>query len=56
MACPHCATRQVIAIGVTIGIDQVTMRSCPDCGARWWEHDGVPVPLPEVLELAAGNR
>jgi transcription elongation factor Elf1 len=56
MSCPKCAKHRLIAIGVTIGEDEVTMRSCSHCGARWWECEGQRVPLPKVLELAVGNR
>jgi len=54
--CPTCAKRTLIAIGVTIGEDRVTMHSCSQCGTRWWEHEGRRLELPKVLELAAGRR
>ena len=56
MSCPKCADHHLIAIGVNLGLDEVTMRSCPTCGERWWETQGHPVPLPRVLELAASSR
>jgi hypothetical protein len=56
MSCPNCTKHRIIAIGVTIGDDRVTMHSCCHCGTRWWEQEGRPVPLPNVLELAASNR
>jgi transcription elongation factor Elf1 len=56
MSCPNCTKHRIIAIGVTIGDDRVTMHSCSHCGTRWWEQEGRPVPLPNVLELAASNR
>jgi len=56
MPCPMCKKHRLIVVAVTIGDDQVTMHSCSNCGARWWERDGNPVALPKVLELAAGHR
>ena len=56
MSCPKCAKHRLIAIGVTIGEDRVKMHSCSNCGVRWWEREGRPVPLPKVLELASANR
>ena len=56
MACPKCAKHRLVAIDVVIGEDKLTMRSCCDCGARWWEQEGEPVSLPQVLELAAAHR
>jgi hypothetical protein len=56
MSCPKCDKHRVIAIGVTIGEDKITMHSCSNCGTRWWERGGHALPLPEVLELAASNR
>ncbi len=56
MSCPKCTKHRLIAIAVTIGDDRVTMRSCSNCGTRWWEQQGRPVALRRVLELAAGHR
>lgn len=56
MSCPKCISHRLIAIKVNIGDNRVTMRSCSSCGTRWWESDGNPVALPQVLELAAGHR
>jgi hypothetical protein len=56
VACPKCAKHRLVAIDVVIGDDKLTMRSCCDCGARWWEREGCPVTLPQVLELAAAHR
>ena len=56
MKCPRCKTSHLMEIVTTIRDQEVTMRSCSRCDSRWWDSDGKPVALPEVLELAAKQR
>ncbi len=56
MKCPRCKTSRLMEIVTTVGDQEVTMRSCSRCDSRWWDRDGEPVALPEVLELASKKR
>ena len=53
MSCPKCNRSSIVEIALKIGDRPVTMRNCSGCDSRWWHSDGVPLPLPGVLELAA---
>lgn len=52
MACPFCKRHQLVEITVQLGDTKARMRSCSDCGLRWWDVDGAPVDLAEVLVRA----
>lgn len=56
MACPRCRNSQLVEINLTVGGEQVTMRSCSRCETRWWEHDGEPMSLEHVRALAAPGK
>ncbi|MBA3266662.1 MAG: hypothetical protein H0T70_00170 [Acidimicrobiia bacterium] len=51
MTCPVCARADVSEIRLTIRDRRVTMHSCVRCEQRWWDSDGEPVALGEVLDL-----
>ena len=54
MRCPQCAGEDCINIDITLkGEDVVKFHSCRKCEAKWWEHEGGPVALDEILTLAA---
>jgi len=53
MRCPICRSTTLVAIGLQLRGEQVTMRSCSQCDRRWWERNGEALPLPSVLELVA---
>lgn len=55
MMCPTCRSGALVAIGLELGGQRVTMRSCSQCEMRWWEKDGERMGLPSVLELAAAG-
>lgn len=55
MTCPVCRSTTLVAIGLQLRGQQVTMRSCSECEVRWWEKDGERVALPSVLELATAG-
>ncbi len=52
MKCPRCNRSRLVEIEVTLGEQQVTMRSCSYCDSRWWHSEGKRLTLPSVLELA----
>ena len=51
--CPECGASDFIEIDLTLP-DQsdVTFCSCHRCENRWWNRDGEPMPLDDVLKLA----
>lgn len=53
LCCPKCGSHNVININLTVedGVP-VSFYSCHDCEKRWWDKNGEPVDLPEVLDLA----
>ncbi len=53
MLCPNCGARDVIQIQQKLpGETEVHFYSCHKCEEKWWDRDGEPVSLSEVLELA----
>lgn len=51
--CPECGASDFIEIDLTLA-DQtgVTFCSCHQCENRWWNQEGEPMPLKDVLKLA----
>ncbi len=52
MRCPTCRVAAVSEISLKLKGSRVTMHSCSRCDTRWWDQDGQPVPLNDVVELA----
>jgi transposase-like protein len=53
LECPQCGSRNVININLTMEDGEpVSFYSCHACDKRWWNRDGEPIDLPNVLELA----
>lgn len=53
MLCPNCGARDVIQIQQKLPDEtEVNFYSCHKCEEKWWNRDGEPVSLTEVLELA----
>ena len=50
--CPHCSHR-LVEIDVRLGDVKVTMHACSTCDRRWWDRDGAPIDLRDVLALAS---
>jgi uncharacterized protein YodC (DUF2158 family) len=50
--CPRCHDSHVVDIKLTLGGSRLTMHSCSGCECRWWDEEGKPVGLREVLTLA----
>lgn len=48
--CPTCG-KQVVRLEVTVGGEELTMKSCSRCDKRSWERNGDAVDLTEVLDL-----
>ena len=49
--CPACRAERLTSIAVAVGGVNLTMRSCGVCRRRFWERDGEPVTLEQVLGL-----
>lgn len=57
MRCPSCAGEDSIQIEIGVrDLDTVQFFSCRLCEAKWWEHEGDPIDLDEVLNLAARSE
>lgn len=57
MDCPQCGAAEVIEIKHQLpdGVE-LYFFSCHRCEEKWWDRNGMTVPLREVLELARKNR
>ena len=53
MTCPICRRHRLVEIRVDLGDAEVTLHSCSACDARWWDRDGEPLSLADVLALTA---
>lgn len=55
--CPKCNVEDSIEITIDLATDHsVQFFQCRNCEAKWWERDGNPVPLEEVLDLTADSE
>lgn len=52
MDCPKCGAQDVIEIKNKVEDIEVYFFSCYRCEQKWWDREGNPVTLREVLELA----
>jgi hypothetical protein len=52
MTCPKCSGANLVAIRLTLHENNVTMHSCATCETNWWDREGEPVALRQVLSLA----
>lgn len=50
--CPTCGC-QPVEIAVMLGGATLTMHACSSCDRSWWDRDGRPVGLDDVLVMAA---
>jgi transposase-like protein len=53
MQCPRCRNSKLVEIKLTLAGEPVQMHSCSGCDSRWWDRDGAPIALREVLQLAS---
>ena len=54
MRCPKCDTEEAMEIVINLtDDDSVKFLQCRSCDGRWWERDGSPIALDEVLDLTA---
>lgn len=51
MRCPTCRVIELSEIRLKLRDSDVTLRACVRCEQRWWDRDGEPVALDEVLGL-----
>ncbi len=57
MKCPECGGADCIAIEINLKQENtVRFMSCRRCEAKWWQREGAPIELDEVLHLAARER
>lgn len=52
MRCPLCGNA-VVEISIRVRGEQVSMRSCTTCEARWWDRQGEALTIDAVLHLAS---
>ncbi len=56
MKCPERGHVEFTEIEISLkDKDSVRFFSCRNCEAKWWEREGEPIELDEVLNLTAGN-
>ena len=51
MMCPTCRMVDLSEIRLSLRNSEVTLHACVRCEQRWWDRDGEPVALDEVLGL-----
>jgi formate dehydrogenase maturation protein FdhE len=49
--CPACGSTDLVNISMTFEGSGILFRACHACEERWWEKDGLRVPLKMVLDL-----
>ena len=53
--CPECDSDELLFIGLLIGGSTYRFSCCHPCETKWWEREGMTVPLGAVLSFAAGR-
>ncbi len=57
MQCPKCGVADAIEIKQKLPDDtEVQFFACHKCDAKWWDKDGEPIQLRDVLDLARKSR
>ncbi len=51
MRCPTCRVVELSEIRLKLHDCDVTLHTCVRCEQRWWDRDGEPVALDQVLGL-----
>lgn len=49
--CPTCGSSDLVNISMTFEGSGILFRACHACEGRWWEKDGLRIPLKTVLDL-----
>jgi transposase-like protein len=49
--CPTCGSLDLVQISMTFEGSGIDFRACHSCEERWWEKDGLRIPLRTVLDL-----
>lgn len=51
--CPVCRKGDLITISMTVQDATLAFTACHFCESKWWERDGVPLPLESVIGLVS---
>lgn len=55
--CVTCGALGLVDIRLNVAGEELCLRQCPTCQARWWsDDDGRAVVLARVMELAASTK
>lgn len=49
--CPSCGSLDLVNISMSFEGSGIQFRACHACEERWWEKDGLRIPLKVVLDL-----
>ena len=49
--CPTCGSLDLVQISMSFEGSGIEFRACSSCEERWWEREGLRVPLRVVLDL-----
>jgi transposase-like protein len=49
--CPACGSLDLVHISMTLEGSGIRFHACHSCEERWWEKDGLRIPLRAVLDL-----
>jgi formate dehydrogenase maturation protein FdhE len=49
--CPSCGSSDLVNISMSFEGSGIQFRACHACEERWWEKDGLRIPLKVVLDL-----
>ncbi|HEV2905799.1 MAG TPA: hypothetical protein VGZ50_00565 [Actinomycetota bacterium] len=49
--CPSCGSLDLVDISMSFEGSGIHFRACHACEERWWEKDGLRIPLKVVLDL-----
>ena len=49
--CPSCGSLDLVDISMSFEGSGIRFRACHACEERWWEKDGLRIPLKVVLDL-----
>lgn len=51
MACARCSHGRTVDIEMKLRGNQLTLHACAACEVHWWDNEGTPMTLDDVLGL-----